>query len=84
MLVNLSKNQFLYDWMRDKWEDEIFKELIDKNFNWFSSKDDIKNIKIKLAQFLSNKGYQSKVTSRNDIIIAISEEEFVWNKLKYE
>lgn len=83
MFVSLNKNQFLYDWMRDKWHSEILEELVESKV-WYRNKEDVNFAKRKLALFLCGKGYVSKVTSRNDILIFIPDQEFVYLRLKYE
>jgi hypothetical protein len=41
-------------------------------------------IKKDLAQLLASKGYVTKVTGSSDIIISMTEEEFIFLKLKYQ
>ncbi len=80
MLVSLSKNKWLYDWISDKWKSELAGIMVE-NDPYVKRPVDIKR---DLATLLASKGYKSKVTGKNDIIIAMTEEEFMFLKLKYE
>ena len=79
MLVSLQKNNWLYDWISDNWKSELT-ELMTKEDPYVKRPT---NIKKDLAQLLAAKGYKTKVTGKGDIIISMTEEEYVFLKLKY-
>jgi hypothetical protein len=78
MLVSLNKNKWLLEWMKDNWREETLNifTLVDS----FSSRP---NIAREFSNLLIKNGYKTKVTKNNDVIIAMTEEEFVFLKLKY-
>lgn len=78
MLVSLNKNKWLLEWMKDNWREETLNifTLVDS----FSSRP---NIAREFSNLLTKNGYKTKVTKNNDVIIAMTEEEFVFLKLKY-
>jgi hypothetical protein len=78
MLVSLNKNKWLLEWMKDNWREEMLNifTLVDS----FSSRP---NIAREFSNLLIKNGYKTKVTKNNDVIIAMTEEEFVFLKLKY-
>lgn len=78
MLVSLNKNGWLNEWILEK----IDPNHIDDRTMLFTTNGYRDNRKI-LADMLSSKGYTSKVTRSNDVIISIPDEEFVFYKLKY-
>ena len=79
MLISLDKNKWLYDWMQDNWQEELYniitvygKEVPRPN-----------EIRSRLNNLLISKGYNTKLTSKFDIIISMTEEQYVFLKLKY-
>jgi hypothetical protein len=78
MLVSLNKNKWLLEWMKDNWREETLNifTLVDS----FSSRP---NIAREFSNLLIKNGYKTKVTKNNDVIIVMTEEEFVFLKLKY-
>lgn len=77
MLVNLSKNHWLWDWLQEKYQEDLFNMVI--------SIEDASHKKMRegIARLLESKGYKTKLTSKYDIIISMTEEEFIYLKLKY-
>lgn len=79
MLISLDKNKWLYDWMHDKWHEEI-------TYIIFNDKLKVprpNELRKELNRLLISKGYTSKLTSKFDIIISFKESEFIYLKLKY-
>ncbi len=78
MLVSLNKNKWLLEWMKDNWREETLNifTLVDS----FSSRP---NIAREFSNLLIKNGYKTKVTKNNDVIIVMTEEEFVFLKLEY-
>lgn len=81
MLVNLRKNPWLHKWIQET-VDPNHVEL--KNLMMAYSKTRPENIYKNLALKLIDKGYKVKLTNTDNVIISMSEEEFVFLKLKYE
>lgn len=81
MLVNLRKNPWLHKWIQETVDPDHaqYKSLIRAY-----SKTRPENIYKNLALKLIDKGYKVKLTSTDNVIISMSEEEFVFLKLKYE
>lgn len=79
MLISLDKNKWLYDWMQDRWENELVTGL--------RLLDDMvprpNTMRQNIASMLNRKGYKTKLTRNYDVIIAMNEQEFVFLKLKY-
>lgn len=80
MLVSLQKNNWLYNWISDNWKSELT-EIMTKEDPYVKRPNKIKK---DLAQLLASKGYVTKVTGSGDIIISMTEEEFIFLKLKYQ
>lgn len=80
MLVSLDKNKWLYEWMQDKWRDDLLVIIM--------GLEDIvprpNKMREGIAKLLTSKGYKTKLTSKFDIIISMTEEEYIVLKLKYE
>jgi hypothetical protein len=80
MLVSLDKNKWLYEWMQDKWRDDLLVIIM--------GLEDIvprpNKMREGIARLLTSKGYKTKLTSKFDIIISMKEEEYILLKLKYE
>lgn len=79
MLVSLDNNRWLYDWMQDNWQEELY-NIITVNGKEVPRPNDIRS---RLNNFLISKGYNTKLTSKFDIIISMTEEQYVFLKLKY-
>ncbi len=79
MLVSLDKNKWLYDWMQDNWQEELY-NIITVNGKEVPRPNDIR---ARLNNLLISKGYNTKLTSKFDIIISMTEEQYVFLKLKY-
>lgn len=79
MLVSLDKNRWLYDWMQESWQEELY-NIITSNGKEVPRPNDIRK---RLNNLLISKGYNTKLTSKFDIIISMTEEEYVFLKLKY-
>jgi hypothetical protein len=79
MLVSLDKNKWLYDWLQDKYHD-LYAIVI--------GMEDVvprpNNMRKGIARLLESKGYKTKLTSKFDVIISMTEEEYILLKLKYE
>ena len=80
MLVSLDKNKWLYEWMQDKWREDLLVIIM--------GLEDIvprpNKMREGIARLLTSKGYKTKLTSKFDIIISMKEEEYIILKLKYE
>jgi len=79
MLVNLNKNTWLYDWMRDKWHDDLYEIIASDPQNTPRPN----TIKKQLANLLNQKGYKAKATSNGNIIINMRDDEYTFLALKY-
>lgn len=84
MLVSLSKNKWLYDWMKDQWPDEIiplFHEAAGINFPYIPN---TKPLHQNLAIILSSKGHEAKATKNGkDLLVSIPDEEYTFMLIKY-
>ena len=78
MLVSLDKNIWLYEWMTQTYGDEIY-QIIDQKYP-----PRIRDLRKQLVKLLISKGYKAHHTSTDDIIISMTEEEFIFLKLKYQ
>lgn len=78
MLVSLDKNIWLYEWLTQTYGNEIY-EIIDQKYP-----PRLSDLRKQLAKLLISKGYKAHWTSGDDIIIAMTEEEYIFLKLKYE
>jgi hypothetical protein len=79
MLVSLDKNKWLFDWMQDNWQDEIY--VIITQLDPYVKRPSV--MRKLIGKMLQDKGYKVKITSKHDLIIAMKEEEFIFLKLKY-
>lgn len=79
MLISLDKNKWLYDWMQDNWD----KDLLTVIMALENQVPRPNTMRQGIAKLLNSKGYKSKLTSKYDIIISMTEEEFIYLKLKY-
>jgi hypothetical protein len=80
MLVSLDKNKWLYDWMHDRFHNDLLAIIM--------GIDDVvprpHEMRKGIAKLLTAHGYKTKVTSKHDIIISMTEEEYILLKLKYQ
>lgn len=79
MLISLDKNKWLYDWMQDQWQDELF-EIINATGSPVPRPN---QIRARLCHLLVSKGYKAKLTSKFDIIIPMKDQDYIFLKLKY-
>jgi|LauGreDrversion4_2_1035121.scaffolds.fasta_scaffold10836_5 hypothetical protein len=80
MLVSLNKNPWLWTWISEKVDgDSVYRDYLVSAFSRTRPEEIKKQIIMKLTTF----GYKVKFTSGNDAIISMSEEEYVFLKLKY-
>jgi len=79
MLISLDKNKWLYDWLQEHYQDELYNIVMSEGIEVPRPNE----LRAKLVELLNSKGYKSKLTSKYNIIISISEEEFIFLKLKY-
>jgi hypothetical protein len=79
MLVSLDKNKWLYDWLQDRFHNDLLAIIV--------GLDDVvprsNNMRKDIAKLLTAHGYKTKLTSKFDVIISMKEEEFIFLKLKY-
>ncbi len=80
MLVSLDKNKWLFDWIQDNWQTDIYEILLALDPN--VPRPNV--LRGKIAKLLESKGYKAKLTSKHDVIISLRDEDFVFLKLKYE
>jgi hypothetical protein len=80
MLVSLDKNKWMYEWIQDQWRDDLLAIIL--------GLEDVvprpNNMRKGIAKLLESNGYVTKLTSKFDIIISMSEKEYILLKLKYE
>lgn len=79
MLISLDKNKWLYDWLQENYQDELYQIVVAEG----STVPRPDTLRTKLVQLLNAKGIKAKLTSKHDIILSLKEEEFVFLKLKY-
>lgn len=79
MLVSLDKNKWMYDWIQDNYHDELLAIVM--------GIDDVtprpNEMRKGIARLLESNGYRTKLTSKFDIIVSMTEKEYVFLKLKY-
>ena len=80
MLVSMNKNMWLWKWVYETVDPDnsIYEYLLSAY-----SRTRPSEIRNKMAERLIDKGYKVKITSSNDVIVVMSEEEFMFLKLKY-
>jgi hypothetical protein len=80
MLVSLDKNKWLYDWMQDRFHNDLLAIIM--------GLDDVvprpHKMREGITKLLTAHGYKTKVTSKFDVIISMKEEEYIILKLKYQ
>jgi hypothetical protein len=79
MLISLKNNKWLLDWMKDKWR-EPFTEIFNTKETYLDTPTSMLR---QMGKILTDNGYTIKYTSGGDIIISMTEEEFIFLKLKY-
>lgn len=79
MLISLDKNKWLYDWLQEHYQDELYNIITAEE----KSVPRPNELRARLVQLLNSKGYKAKLTRKFDIIISIKDEDFVFLKLKY-
>ena len=79
MLISLDKNKWLYDWMQDSWQDDLY-NILTLDGKEVPRPNDLRG---RIVKLLISKGYRAKLTSKFDIIISMSEQDFIFLKLKY-
>lgn len=79
MLISLDKNKWLYDWLQEKYQDELYNIVTNGGIEVPRPND----LRAKLVELLNSKGYKSKLTRKFDIIISLKEEDYIFLKLKY-
>jgi len=79
MLISLDKNKWLYDWLQENYQDELYQIVVAEG----STVPRPDTLRSKLVQLLNANGIKAKLTSKHDIILSLKEEEFVFLKLKY-
>lgn len=82
MLVSLNKNPWLWKWIYDR-VGKDYTELHEYLVSAFA-KTRPEEIKKGYVRKLEDFGYRVKFTSNNDTIITMTEEEYMFLKLKYE
>jgi hypothetical protein len=80
MLVSLDKNKWLFDWMQDQWQDELYNIIV--GLDPLVKRPSV--MRKLIGKMLQEKGYKAKVTSKHDIIISMTEAEYILLKLKYQ
>jgi|APFre7841882654_1041346.scaffolds.fasta_scaffold04344_2 hypothetical protein len=78
MIVSFDKNQWLFKWMEDQWHNDLLEFI-----SAYSNSNEAMT-RMYLGNFLELKGYKTKITVNEDLLISISDEEFVFLKLKYQ
>jgi hypothetical protein len=79
MLISLDKNKWLYDWLQENYQDELYNIIVNEGIDVPRPND----LRAKLVELLNSKGYKAKLTRKHDIIISLSEQDFIFLKLKY-
>jgi len=80
MLVSLDKNKWLFEWIQDNWEKDIYEILLALDPN--VPRPNV--LRVKIARLLESKGFKTKVTSKHDVIISMKDEDYTFLRLKYE
>jgi len=80
MLVSLDQNKWLFDWIQDNWQQDIYEILLALDPN--VPRPNI--LRGKIAVLLESKGFKTKITRKHDVIISMKDEDFVFLKLKYQ
>jgi hypothetical protein len=70
----------MYEWIQDQWRDDLLAIIL--------GLEDVvprpNNMRKGIAKLLESNGYVTKLTSKFDIIISMSEKEYILLKLRYE
>ena len=79
MLISLDKNKWLYDWLQEHYQDELYNIITAEE----KAVPRPNELRAKLVQLLNSKGYKAKLTRKFDIIISMKDEDYTFLKLKY-
>ena len=79
MLISLDKNKWLYDWLQEHYQEELYNIITAEE----KAVPRPNELRARLVSLLNSKGYKAKLTRKFDIIISIKDEDFVFLKLKY-
>ena len=79
MLISLDKNKWLYDWLQENYQDELYNIITAEE----KSVPRPNELRARLVQLLNSKGYKAKLTRKFDIIISMKDEDYTFLKLKY-
>jgi hypothetical protein len=79
MLISLDKNKWLYDWLQEHYQDELYNIITAEE----KSVPRPNELRARLVQLLNSKGYKAKLTRKFDIIISMKDEDYTFLKLKY-
>ena len=80
MLVSLDKNKWLFEWIQDNWQEDIYNIIT--SIDPHVPRPNI--LRKKIAEMLASKGYKVKITRKFDLIISMKEEDYIILKLRYE
>ena len=80
MLVSLDKNKWLFEWIQDNWQKDIYEIFLALDPN--VPRPNV--LRKQIAKLLESKGFKTKVTRKHDVIISMRDEDYVFLKLKYE
>ena len=79
MLISLDKNKWLYDWLQEHYQDELYNIITAEE----KSVPRPNELRARLVQLLNSKGHKAKLTRKFDIIISMKDEDYTFLKLKY-
>ena len=79
MLISLDKNKWLYNWLQEKYQDELYNIITNEGIEVPRPNE----LRARLVQLLNSKGYKAKLTRKFDIIISMKDEDYTFLKLKY-
>jgi len=80
MLVSLDKNKWLYDWLQDRFHNDLLAIIMGLDDNVPRPH----KMREGIVKLLAAHGYKTKLTRKFDVIISMSEKEYTFLKLKYE
>lgn len=79
MLISLDKNKWLYNWLQEKYQDELYNIITNEGIEVPRPNE----LRARLVQLLNSKGHKAKLTRKFDIIISMKDEDYTFLKLKY-
>ena len=79
MLISLDKNKWLYNWLQEKYQDELYNIITNEGIEIPRPNE----LRARLVQLLNSKGHKAKLTRKFDIIISMKDEDYSFLKLKY-